>query len=169
MKPANSLHRFCLTLLAIFGFVAIAFYAALAHDRGQAADAHDHLHHLHSALFAKVPENARMRPNPLQDDPDAVAAGRKLFADHCSECHGRSAEGGKKAPNLRADEVQDATPGALFWIVSNGVVRKGMPVWSKLPEPERWQIVTYLKSLKSADDAARNKVGQQSGASGSNR
>jgi hypothetical protein len=22
-----------------------------------------------------------------------------------------------------------------------------MPVWSKLPEPQRWQIVTYLKSL----------------------
>jgi len=169
MKPENSLHRSCLALLAISGFVAIAFCAVFAQDHEQVADAHDHLHHQHSALFAKVPENARMRSNPLQDDPDAVAAGRKLFADHCSECHGRSAEGGKKAPNLHADEVQDATPGTLFWIVSNGVVRKGMPVWSKLPEPERWQIVTYLKSLKSADESARNKVGQQSGSSSSNR
>jgi hypothetical protein len=25
-----------------------------------------------------------------------------------------------------------------------------MPVWSKLPEPERWQIVSYLKSLVPA-------------------
>jgi hypothetical protein len=27
------------------------------------------------------------------------------------------------------------------------VVRKGMPVWSKLPEPQRWQLVTYIQSL----------------------
>jgi hypothetical protein len=35
----------------------------------------------------------------------------------------------------------------LFWILTNGVVRQGMPVWSKLPEPQRWQIVTFVKSL----------------------
>jgi len=58
------------------------------------------------------------------------------------------AEGGKKGPSLRADEVQDATPGALFWLLTNGVVRRGMPVWSKLPEPQRWQLVSYLKSLR---------------------
>jgi len=22
-----------------------------------------------------------------------------------------------------------------------------MPVWSKLPEPQRWQLVSYIKSL----------------------
>jgi mono/diheme cytochrome c family protein len=46
--------------------------------------------------------------------------------------------------------VQQATPGTLFWILTNGVVRRGMPVWSKLPEPQRWQIVSYLKSLTPA-------------------
>jgi hypothetical protein len=25
-----------------------------------------------------------------------------------------------------------------------------MPVWSKLPEPQRWQLVSYLKSLAPA-------------------
>jgi hypothetical protein len=25
-------------------------------------------------------------------------------------------------------------------------VRRGMPDWSKLPELERWQIVTFLKA-----------------------
>jgi len=28
------------------------------------------------------------------------------------------------------------------------VVRRGMPVWSKLPEQQRWQIVAFLHSLK---------------------
>jgi hypothetical protein len=50
---------------------------------------------------------------------------------------------------LLRDEVQQATPGTLFWILTNGIVWHGMPVWSKLPEPERWQIVTFLQSLNS--------------------
>ena len=99
------------------------------------------------AELAKAPEKARKRVNPLADDPEAIAAGRLLFEDHCAECHGDKAEGGKKGPNLRAPEVQNATPGTLFWLLTNGVVRKGMPVWSKLPEPQRWQLVRYLKSL----------------------
>lgn len=99
------------------------------------------------AELGKAPEKARNRVNPLENDHDAVAAGRLLFVDHCAECHGGDALGGKKAPSLRAPEVQNATPGTLFWLVTNGVVRKGMPVWSRLPEPQRWQLVRYLKSL----------------------
>jgi hypothetical protein len=41
-------------------------------------------------------------------------------------------------------------------VLTNGVVRKGMPVWSKLPEPQRWQIVRFLKSL-DAGAAAEQK------------
>jgi mono/diheme cytochrome c family protein len=99
------------------------------------------------AELAKAPKKAVARRNPLQGDPDAVAAGANLFDQHCAECHGELAEGGRKGPSLRADAVQQATPGTLFWILTNGVVRRGMPVWSKLPEPQRWQIVSYLKSL----------------------
>jgi mono/diheme cytochrome c family protein len=112
----------------------------------------DHLHHHHYAEFAKVPEKARVRRNPLESDPDAVAGGGKLFERHCAECHGNTAEGGKKAPNLRAEEVRQATDGTIFWVLTNGVVRRGMPVWSKIPEPERWQIVTFIKSLKPSPE-----------------
>jgi mono/diheme cytochrome c family protein len=102
------------------------------------------------AELARAPKKAVARRNPLQSDPDAAAAGAKLFELHCAECHGLMAEGGRKAPSLLADPVQRATPGALFWLLTNGVVRRGMPVWSKLPEPQRWQIVSYLKSLTPA-------------------
>jgi mono/diheme cytochrome c family protein len=101
------------------------------------------------AELGKVPEKARSRKNPLESDPEAVLVGRKLFARNCAECHGSAAEGGKKAPSLRAAEVQNATPGTIFWILSNGVVRRGMPVWSKLPEPQRWAIVAYIKTLQA--------------------
>ena len=68
------------------------------------------------------------------------------------------ATGGKKAPSLRAKEVQEAPPGAIFWILTNGVVRKKMPVWSKLPEPERWQLVSYIKSLGVSEPAANQAI-----------
>jgi mono/diheme cytochrome c family protein len=103
------------------------------------------------AELAKAPEKARNRANPLENDAEAAAAGRLLFEDHCLECHGDTAEGGKKGPSLRAPEVQNARPGAIFWLLTNGVVRKGMPVWSRLPEPQRWQLVRYLKSLGIAE------------------
>ena len=102
------------------------------------------------AELAKSPRKAAARRNPLEQDPDAVIAGGKLYALHCAECHGDLANGGKKAPSLRAFEVQQATPGTLFWLLTNGVVRRGMPVWSKLPEPQRWQLVSYIKSLTPA-------------------
>jgi mono/diheme cytochrome c family protein len=108
------------------------------------------------AELQKAPEKARNHPNPLQNDPDAVAAGAILFEQHCAECHGNSAEGTQKAPSLRVREVQTATPGTLFWLITNGVVRKKMPVWSKLPEPQRWQLVRYIKSLGGPAPAAES-------------
>jgi mono/diheme cytochrome c family protein len=103
------------------------------------------------AELAKAPQKARAKRNPLEKDADAVAAGRILFEQHCTECHGDLAEGGKKGPSLRVEQVQNVEPGAIFWILTNGVVWRGMPVWSKLPEPQRWQLVTYIKSLGVAE------------------
>ena len=70
------------------------------------------------------------------------------------------AEGGNHGPSLLHDEVQQARAGSLFWILSNGVIWRGMPDWSKLPDEQRWQIVTFLKSFKTppaAQDANRHK------------
>jgi mono/diheme cytochrome c family protein len=95
----------------------------------------------------KAPQKARARANPFEGDREAVAAGNKLFGIHCAECHGASAEGTRRAPGLGDSEVQNAPPGAIFWVLTNGIVWHGMPVWSKLPEPQRWQLVSYIKSL----------------------
>lgn len=119
-----------------------------------------------SALYgelANAPGKARERRNLFENDPEAVAAGRNLFEQHCAQCHGEAAEGGRKGPTLRAAEVQKAPPGAIFWILTNGVVRRGMPVWSKLPEPQRWQLVSYIKSLAVPAVNETRPVQQESG------
>ena len=105
------------------------------------------------AQLAQVPEDARRRENPLEQNPDAAAAGRKLYERHCASCHGVAGENGRKGPGLRVSEVQAATAGELFWVITNGNIRAGMPVWSRLPEPQRWQITTYVQSLGPASNA----------------
>jgi hypothetical protein len=39
----------------------------------------------------------------------------------------------------------DASPGTLFWVLRNGSLRRGMPSFAHLPEPARWQIITFLQ------------------------
>ena len=94
-----------------------------------------------------ISEAERARKNPYANQPDAIAAGARMFADHCAKCHGPDALGRRKRPSLRSKEVQQATEGELFWILRNGSLRRGMPSWSSLPEPSRWQVVAYVKSL----------------------
>lgn len=130
-------------LAALAGWLAVDIPVAL----GQQAEVANG-GRFHSSV-QDAPAKAQARLNPLEGEPDAIAAGGKLFEEHCAECHGKKAEGTHRAPSLLSQKVREATPGAIFWVLTNGVVRRGMPVWSKLPEPERWQIVTFLKSFKT--------------------
>ena len=45
--------------------------------------------------------------------------------------------------------TQSASDGEVFWFITTGAVDKGMPSWSTLSERQRWQLVSYLKSLKN--------------------
>jgi mono/diheme cytochrome c family protein len=98
--------------------------------------------------LSKVSSSDHQKANPFGNEPEAVAAGQNLYLDHCSTCHGKSAEGTKKRPSLLSSRVQqEATEGDLHWLLVNGNPRRGMPSWSRLPDPQLWQLVSYLKSL----------------------
>ncbi len=100
------------------------------------------------AWKAKVPEKDRTRGNPYDSQANAIAAGAKLFHQNCSSCHGSAATGTDKKPSLHTDRIRTSTPGELEWLLKNGSMKNGMPSWSRLPEQQRWQIVSYLKSLQ---------------------
>jgi mono/diheme cytochrome c family protein len=98
-----------------------------------------------------VPAREQQKTNPFHDRPQAVQAGRLLFEDHCAQCHGDNAQGKNKRPSLRSARIESASEGSLHWFLVNGNVRRGMPSWSKLPDQQLWQLVTYLRSLKVAE------------------
>jgi len=97
--------------------------------------------------IAAAPASASALRNPYDGDREAVGAGRKLYGAQCARCHGERGEGVGRAPSLLSEAVRHASAGALFWFLTNGDLRRGMPAWSRLSEPRRWQIVAYLRSL----------------------
>lgn len=127
MKVLDRLGR--LACLTLFGTLAIA------------AATHTH--------WERVPAKDHARTNPLAGRPEAVAAGELLFRDHCQQCHKADAMGdGRKRPPLRSDSIRSATDGDLEWFLRQGDLGHGMPSWSGLPEAQRWQVVSYLRSIQ---------------------
>ncbi len=102
----------------------------------------------------KVPDADRARVNPFAADPQAIAAGNLLFHRNCAQCHGADVEGRHGRPSLRSERVAHATDGELAWLLRNGSLAKGMPTWSTIPEPERWQIIAFLRSLPRGESTA---------------
>lgn len=111
----------------------VLIFAGLAVAAAQGAD-----------LLQRVPARSTNLNNPLEGSADAWRAGAKLYARECASCHGPKGDGLRKAPPLNRANIYQAPPGALFWVLRNGSLRHGMPSFAHLPEPERWQIITFL-------------------------
>jgi mono/diheme cytochrome c family protein len=111
----------------------------------------------------KVPEDVKRRPNPIQLSAPALAAGRSIYMDKCTQCHGQTGKGdGPDAasyypsPTSLVDvkHMSSVTDGEVFYQISQG--RKPMPAFKKkLSEEQRWQLVLYVRSLAPVPPANR--------------
>ena len=78
-------------------------------------------------LIAQPPAEKDDLPNPVAGQPEAIAAGRKLYLEGCSGCHGPTAEGGR-GPNLaQGDQIRGATNRQLMSVITEGVKGTEMP------------------------------------------
>ncbi|MEM7776786.1 MAG: cytochrome c [Pseudomonadota bacterium] len=75
------------------------------------------------------------------NDPKNLAAGKELWDDQCSHCHGRNAYPGK-APKLKPRKY---SPDFVYDRLTYGF--RKMPAWEDAySENERMQIVAYIMS-----------------------
>jgi mono/diheme cytochrome c family protein len=104
----------------------------------------------------RAPANSVSRQNPLVSKPETAAGGKKLFARNCAECHGSDGAGmeKKRSADLQLPAVQEQSDGSIFWKITNGNATKGMPSFSKVPELQRWQIILFIRTLKTAEPAS---------------
>ena len=102
--------------------------------------------------FHDAPASSVRLKNPYAGQRTAVVAGSKLYAVNCSSCHGTHAAGTGSVPALSRGPAQTASEGEVFWFITTGSISDGMPSWARLSEQNRWQIVSYIKSLKNPQD-----------------
>lgn len=85
--------------------------------------------------------------NPYTSDAD-LAAGRTALAANCAGCHGPDAAGAA-APSLVGRQLSaGGSDWAIFRTITHGIPANGMPALD-LPARTRWQIIAYLRSIKT--------------------
>ncbi len=89
--------------------------------------------------------------NPFSwSDTSAQEAGKALYQQSCSGCHGANGGNIARTDFSAADYPRslEERPDLYFWILSEGELDEGMPPYkSSLSEEQQWQVLTYLWSL----------------------
>ena len=102
-----------------------------------------------NAVAAKV-------ANPVPATPASIAAGRKTYTLLCSRCHGPAGKGdggGAGAGGQPADFTDDvwefgSSDGEIFAAIAEGTSADMDSYAERLPAPEIWNLVNYVRSLK---------------------
>ena len=93
--------------------------------------------------------------NPVAPDTASISRGRIYYQINCSVCHGTMGMGdgpvsryGGFAPAIgKGSRAADSlTDGYIFGMIRNG--RGMMPTYNRIEEPNRWDIVNYLRTLQ---------------------
>ena len=108
------------------------------------------------AMLGPTAEAFPQLTNPYSGDSSSVARGEELFIKNCAKCHGESGNGyGPVTQGFTTwprqlwawHKTGPETDGYIYWFITNG--RSDMPPWGViLSEKERWDLVSYVKTLK---------------------
>jgi glucose/arabinose dehydrogenase len=102
--------------------------------------------------FHGAPADAKSAKNPYAGR--GAPEGKNLYGQKCAACHGQAGAGSGNIPSLASGKAHAATDGEIFWYITKGDVSNGMPSWAGIPENDRWQIVTFVKTLGTAGAGA---------------
>jgi putative copper resistance protein D len=92
----------------------------------------------------------------------SLAAGERLYEEHCVVCHGATGRGDgpeagrlpKKPADLTAPHTGDHTVGDLFWWLTFGRSDGLMPAFGQqIKEDDRWDMINYVRALTNANIA----------------
>ena len=120
------------------------------------------------AAFHNAPAEAKAQTNPYAGQAGATRAGQSVYSQNCAVCHGATGDGTGNVPPLVHGPAQSATDGEVFWYITRGDIDNGMPSWARLPEEQRWQVVSYIKSLGTANAPVAAHSASRTSASVSN-
>ncbi|RTE67644.1 cytochrome-c oxidase, cbb3-type subunit III [Amphritea opalescens] len=127
---------------------------------GQYEEEMAHAEEVYKPVFAKY---ASLSIEDLQDKPDGLKIGQRMFANNCAVCHGGTGAGAHGFPNLTDNDwLYGGAPATIQQTITEG--RQGaMPAWGPVLGEEGVRDVTsYILSLSGAEhDADMAARGQQ--------
>lgn len=106
---------------------------------------------------ANAPLEARRLRSPLKAGEADLAAGKAAYGANCASCHGedgkaRTATAGKlptRPTDLSNYLMESMRDGEIYWVVTQGISQSMPPFEAKLDEKQRWQVVLYVRELRS--------------------
>jgi mono/diheme cytochrome c family protein len=99
--------------------------------------------------------------NPLENTPENMVEGKRLYENYCTHCHGASGAGdglvisrnGPKPPAYNSDQLKDLPEGKMYHTTEFGKNMMGSHA-SQLLATQRWKIIMYVKTLQSTGQPA---------------
>ncbi|MGE5220632.1 MAG: FTR1 family protein [Chloroflexota bacterium] len=97
----------------------------------------------------------------------SFAAGKKLYAENCAQCHGVTGKGdgsGRESMNPKTpppanftdpERIGALSPFKAFNTASFGIEGTAMASFDAFSEEQRWQVAFYIFSLRFSDDASK--------------
>jgi mono/diheme cytochrome c family protein len=122
-----------------------------------------------AAVDASMDRRAGEGKNPVMPTEENIAAGAKLYLDHCGGCHGVPSSPDTEfarsfnppVPEFFKD-APDMSDSQNFYAIQHGIRWSGMPAWSRtLSDLEIWKIATFLDNLGKLPPAAQKIFGEQ--------
>ena len=87
---------------------------------------------------------------PANPPGTPLAAGRQTFLTRCASCHGTTGNGGEFAPGITT-RIPLRTDDDLVRILHNGLSGSGMPAFPDIVDPDRANLIAYLRTLRPVD------------------
>jgi len=91
--------------------------------------------------------SAKMTENPYEHDEKAVAEGKGIYLEKCSDCHGKDVKGGD-GPPLTGHLKYGEEDGKKFESIAKGRPG-GMPAFeTELGRDRIWKVLAYVDSVR---------------------
>ena len=117
------------------------------------------------ALDASLEKRSGGLTNPIKpNDSAALAAGARIYAQNCAECHGSTkgpSDWGSKNFYPRApqflEEGSDVSPPEAFAAIHDGIRYSGMGAWrGQMKDEDMWRVANYLASLRGKNGSMKD-------------
>ena len=121
------------------------------------------------AVHARIAKEAPAQA-PMAVSADNLAAGARIYREHCAYCHGIAGQAETNSPKgmfphppqlFKGKGVTDDPAGEIYWKTANGIRLTGMPGFGKtLTEDQMWQVSLMLQHANELSPPVKELLAQ---------